>query len=206
MSGGGSVVHPAIVTEFARVRPRRGVAFFCPEPAAGAGVSWYDWLNPALARRDRFITRRFLPMLSMRSRLAVLGCVLLAAASPVAAADSMPAWAFTRDDQPLRERTGHLDKLGVDDWHAAGIRGKGVKVAVLDNGFRGWREQLGKSLPADVKVKTFRHDGNFEGRDSQHGILVGEVVHAIAPEAELIFANWESDEARFGKTVFEPGP
>src|SRR5205807_2164257 len=30
-------------------------------------------------------------------------------------------------------------------------------------------------------------------KDSQHGILCGEVVHALAPAAELLFANWEPD-------------
>src|SRR5262249_34740345 len=30
-------------------------------------------------------------------------------------------------------------------------------------------------------------------RDSPHGILCGEVIHALAPEAELLFANWEPD-------------
>src|SRR5262249_38624940 len=41
--------------------------------------------------------------------------------------------------------------------------------------------------------RSFRADGNLEAKDSQHGILCGEVVHAFAPEAELLFANWEPD-------------
>ncbi len=42
-------------------------------------------------------------------------------------------------------------------------------------------------------AKSFRNDGNLEARDSQHGILCGEVIHALAPDAELLFANWEPD-------------
>jgi subtilisin family serine protease len=94
-----------------------------------------------------------------------------------------PAW--------LRQQ--HLARLGVDRWHASGFRGQGVKVAVLDSGFRGYRQFLGKALPARVTVRSFRDDGNLEARDSQHGILCAEVLHALAPDADLLLANWEPD-------------
>lgn len=92
------------------------------------------------------------------------------------------------------ERGRILEQLGAAAYHAAGQRGKGVKVAVLDTGFRGYRAHLGKSLPAQVLARSFRKDGNLEARDSEHGILCGEVIHAIAPEAELLFANWETEQ------------
>ena len=71
-----------------------------------------------------------------------------------------------------------------------------MKVAVLDSGFRGYRDYLGKSLPERITVRSFRNDGDLEARNSQHGILCGEVLHALAPDAELLFANWEADEPR----------
>src|SRR6516164_9416907 len=43
-----------------------------------------------------------------------------------------------------------LARSGADRWHAAGYRGQGVKVAVLDVGFRGYRKLLGTVLPARV--------------------------------------------------------
>jgi Subtilase family len=95
---------------------------------------------------------------------------------------------------PVLDRPTHLALLGVDRWHAAGFRGKGIRVAVLDSGFRGYREHLGQALPERITVCSFRRDGDLEAKDSRHGILCGEVVHAIAPEAELLFANWEPDE------------
>jgi subtilisin family serine protease len=107
-------------------------------------------------------------------------------AAPAAAADYAPAPA-------AQQRAEHLERLGADRWHAAGYRGRGVKVAVLDSGFRGYRAFLGKALPPRVTVRSFRLDGDLEARDSQHGILCAEVVHAVAPEAELLFANWEPD-------------
>jgi subtilisin family serine protease len=117
---------------------------------------------------------------------------LLAAGSAIARAggdESVPA--TDRQPPPLREEL--LDRLGVSRWHASGVRGTGVKVAVLDSGFRGYRTFLGSSLPAAVTTRSFRVDGNLEAKDSQHGILCGEVVHTIAPGAEILFANWEPD-------------
>jgi hypothetical protein len=93
----------------------------------------------------------------------------------------------------MGRRLRHLAQAGVEGWHALGHRGRGVKVAILDTGFRGYRDQLGKSLPSSVTIKSFRADGNLEARDSQHGILCAEVVHALAPEADLLLANWEPD-------------
>ena len=93
-------------------------------------------------------------------------------------------------------RARHLTELGVDRWLAAGSKGRGIKIAILDSGLHGYKDQLGKALPAKVTVRSFRKDGNLEARDSQHGILCGEVIHTLAPEAELLFANWEEDDAQ----------
>src|SRR5262249_46327815 len=91
----------------------------------------------------------------------------------------------------LREQL--FARFGVDRWHQAGCRGGGVKVVILDSGFRDYRAFLGRALPAAVTTRSFRADGNLEARDSQHGILCGEVVHALAPDAELLLANWDPD-------------
>jgi len=95
---------------------------------------------------------------------------------------------------PVLDRPAHLTLLGVDRWHAAGFKGKGIRVAVIDSGFRGYIEHLGQALPERITTCSFRRDGDLEAKDSRHGILCGEVVHAIAPDAELLFANWEPDE------------
>lgn len=88
-----------------------------------------------------------------------------------------------------------LSRLGADAWQRVGFKGAGVKIAVLDSGFRGYRESLGRTLPEPVAVKSFRHDGDLEARDSAHGVHCAEVIHAIAPKAALIFATWEPDDA-----------
>src|SRR5437016_861935 len=79
------------------------------------------------------------------------------------------------------QQRAHLLGLGVKPWFERGIRGQGMKVAVLDSGFQGYRDYLGKGLPATVEVRSFRQDGNLEARASQHGILCAEVIHTVAP-------------------------
>jgi subtilisin family serine protease len=114
----------------------------------------------------------------------------LAVLLPATGADSSPSAA---PPAPVVPRERCLADLGATAWHAAGYRGQGVKVAVLDTGFRGYRAFRGKALPARVTARSFCSDGDLEARDSQHGILCAEVVHAVAPEAQLLFANWEPD-------------
>jgi hypothetical protein len=86
-----------------------------------------------------------------------------------------------------------LESLGALDWHRAGHRGKGVKVGVLDSGFRGYRLALGKVLPGSVATHSCRKDGKLEARPSQHGVLCAEVIHHLAPDAELLLVNWEPE-------------
>lgn len=87
----------------------------------------------------------------------------------------------------------HLHKLGVDRWHAGGFRGQGVRIAVLDSGFRGYHTYLGKALPAKVMTRSFRFDGDLEAKNSQHGIWCAAVLHTLAPDAEILLANWEPE-------------
>jgi subtilisin family serine protease len=117
-------------------------------------------------------------------------------AGRVSAADATPDCGnLPPDPHPALQRAKRLARLGVDRWHAAGLRGRGLKIAVLDSGFRGYREHLGKALPAHVLTRSFRSDGNLESKDSQHGILCAEVLHALAPDAELLLANWDPERS-----------
>lgn len=84
-----------------------------------------------------------------------------------------------------------LQRLGVLSWQHAGYRGQGVKVAVLDSGFRGYEKFLGNALPAHVTARSFRADGDLQAKNSQHGILCAEVVHTLAPDAQILLANWD---------------
>src|SRR5438552_2794477 len=129
--------------------------------------------------------------------LAVLTLTMRGAAeTPAASApESTPESAARPYADPLQARLQPLTRLGVDRWHQTGYRGRGVKIAILDTGFRGYRAHLDRALPAQVTPKSFRSDGNLEAKDSQHGILCAEVLHSLAPEAELLLANWEPDRS-----------
>lgn len=134
----------------------------------------------------------------MRSVVLAAGVVgtALVAAVPAPARDetaALPEWATNRGDWLPKDRADHLSKLGALAWHKAGIRGEGVTIAVLDSGFRGYQEQVGKSLPAGLIARSARADGNMEYKDSTHGILCGEVAHAVAPGARMLVANWDAD-------------
>jgi subtilisin family serine protease len=86
---------------------------------------------------------------------------------------------------------------GADAWISAGVTGQGVKVGVLDVGFRGYKELLGKELPPTVVTKSFRRDGKIEpndgGVEDVHGLGVAEIVHDMAPDAQLYLTNFETD-------------
>ncbi|SRR5579883_834055 len=148
------------------------------------------------------IVRRRLSRPNIECRKGVICCLLLfgvLCCSVVFGENSLktafPSGA-TENRKPKTEnqsREDLLDRLGVPAWHTRGWKGQGLKVAVLDSGFHGYQAHLGKALPRTVKTCSFRFDGNLEAKDSQHGILCAEVIHTLAPEAELLLANWEPE-------------
>jgi len=97
-------------------------------------------------------------------------------------------------------RSEGLGVIGSESWNEAGIDGKGVKVGIIDSGFRGYRSLLGRELPPEdrVVVNSFRSDGDIEcgdcGRIAQlHGLGVAEVIYDIAPGAALYLSNIDTD-------------
>ena len=72
-------------------------------------------------------------------------------------------------------------------WHEKGFTGKGVKVAVLDGGFKGLADrQASGDLPANVVTQDFC-GGQLLGEED-HGTAVAEIVHEMAPDAQLYLA------------------
>jgi hypothetical protein len=75
-----------------------------------------------------------------------------------------------------------LAALNGPAWHTAGIDGTGVKIAVIDGGFLNYTgAQMAGELPASVT--TINHCADFQGTD--HGTAVAEIVHDVAPGAQL---------------------
>jgi len=70
------------------------------------------------------------------------------------------------------------------DLHAAGFTGAGIRIAVIDIGFGGFQDAIDDNdLPADVLTCNFTAEDLESG--STHGTACAEVVHDMAPDAEL---------------------
>ena len=69
------------------------------------------------------------------------------------------------------------------DNYFEGVRGQGVKVAVIDYGFKG-ADQLGLDMPERWRYLDYTDEGIYAGEDV-HGTACAEIVHDVAPEAEL---------------------
>jgi hypothetical protein len=80
----------------------------------------------------------------------------------------------------------------VEAWHDRGWRGAGQSVAVIDLGFAGYSTLLGDDLPADTVAHSLRGDGDIEA-GTAHGTACAEIVHDMAPEADLILINLATD-------------
>ena len=79
----------------------------------------------------------------------------------------------------------------AEPWHEAGWIGTGTKVAVVDGGFAGYAGKVGSELPAGTTTDFSRCNG-LPGA-SEHGTAVAEIVHDMAPGAELLLVCIEDD-------------
>ena len=69
------------------------------------------------------------------------------------------------------------------DNYFEGVRGQGVKVAVIDGGFKG-ADELPGNMPARWRYRDYTGEGIYSGEDV-HGTACAEIIHDVAPEAEL---------------------
>ena len=69
-----------------------------------------------------------------------------------------------------------------------GLSGEGVHVAVIDTGFAGYDGLLGDELPDTVGTWFV---GGWD--DSDHGTAVAEIVHDVAPDAQLTLLSFGTD-------------
>jgi hypothetical protein len=84
-------------------------------------------------------------------------------------------------------------KTGADSWqNLTPYRNQNVvKVAILDLGFTGYESLLGTELPASVTAKSFRSDLRLD--TNVHGTACSEIVHDMAPDAQLYLVNFNTD-------------
>ncbi len=87
--------------------------------------------------------------------------------------------------------------ISADAWHRQGITGAGLRIGVLDLGFSGYEELLGVELPDDVPLATF----GWYDSEEVHGTACAEIIHEVAPGADLFFAWYDGSDAAFGEAV-----
>ena len=82
-------------------------------------------------------------------------------------------------------------------WNQRGYTGRGVKVGVIDLGFKGVRGLLGTELPESINTMCYTANANpppdlraCEARShGNHGTRVAEAIIDVAPDASLYIAN-----------------
>jgi subtilisin family serine protease/RNA polymerase subunit RPABC4/transcription elongation factor Spt4 len=87
--------------------------------------------------------------------------------------------------------------IGADAWHQAGFTGAGLRIGVLDLGFVGYQELLGVELPDHVTMEQF----GWVEEDTPHGTACAEIIHEIAPDAELFLARYDGSDAAMGEAT-----
>ncbi len=92
----------------------------------------------------------------------------------------------------------------VPAWHAAGYKGSGVKIGVIDIGFKDFGSLMGTELPSTVEARCYTDVSVFTSNltdciptevpesSKLHGTAVTEAAFDIAPEAEYYIANASS--------------
>ena len=109
-------------------------------------------------------------------------------ASSLLAVSELPGVRFVR--RPYRphsqETTSEgVSRIGALANHSVGVKGQGVKVGIIDSGFKG-ADQLGPDMPARSRLRghDFTGEGLYAG-ENIHGTACAEIVHDVVPEAEL---------------------
>ena len=107
-------------------------------------------------------------------------------ASSLLAVSELPGVSFVR--RPFRPHAQQTRSEGrrlinsINNYNA-GVRGQGVKVAVIDGGFKG-ANQLRSDMPATWRILDYTGEGIYAG-ESVHGTACAEIIYDVAPEAEL---------------------
>ncbi len=81
-------------------------------------------------------------------------------------------------------------KLGLGDFHKSDQTGQGIKIAILDNGFKGLDSSRGKTLPPDV----FYDKGNGSLSSDNHGTYMAQTVYSLATGSRVYKEEIEGPE------------
>lgn len=93
--------------------------------------------------------------------------------------------------------------MGADKWQAAGFKGKGAKIGVIDEGYKYYQKFLGTTLPAGLEIKDFDEEEGGAGviDDSVHGTAVLEIIYSLAPEADFVVAAVDGSDGQLKQAI-----
>ena len=129
--------------------------------------------------------------------LLALGAVTVAT-PPAAPAPSATRRTTVQTDVPISNRLAlavtseGLAGIGAPEWHDADHKGMGTLVAIIDLGFDGWENLPEGELPTDIQTLAFDYDGVLDVA-TDHGTQMAEIVHDVAPEADLVLLTFDDD-------------
>lgn len=91
---------------------------------------------------------------------------------------------------PLEEVSEGVDIAGATILHNYGYTGSGVKIAIIDPGFKGLTEAINNG---EIPESVFTHDYTGKGVETRyyHGTACAEIIHDMAPDAELYLLKIE---------------
>ena len=141
-------------------------------PAAGAAATIdttsFAALGVEISARSKSLMRVSVPTAALR------------------AVSELPSVAFVRrPHRPHAQQTFSegLALIRAPENHAAGAKGQGVKVAIIDGGFKG-ADKLREDIPVRRWYRDYTGTGIYAGAEA-HGTACAEIIHDVAPEAEL---------------------
>ena len=96
---------------------------------------------------------------------------------------------------------------GALRWHGATYRGAGVRIGVIDHGYRNYTRHIGSELPSPSGVRCYTADVNVQhttmaacetSSSHGHGTTVTQMIYDVAPDAEYYIAvvKFRSDMGR----------
>ena len=108
-------------------------------------------------------------------------------ASSLLAVSKLPGIRFVR--RPYRPHSQETISEGAASIgalvnHSEGVKGQGVKVAIIDDGFKGVDQLVGQDMPAFGWYHDYTGEGIYAG-ESVHGTACAEIIYDVAPEAEF---------------------
>ena len=128
---------------------------------------------------------------------------------PVAEGPAAGAQNFWPTGTPMDSLQPVLTTMNLRAWHGSGYRGQRSLVAILDNGFSGLDEALGRTLPPDLTIENPGEGEYFAGKPGNfHGTRLAEIVRTAAtgtdhwdeavpgPELRLFLTHGPYDKLR----------